>query len=63
MLQNHLQFMEQFTESHVASCMPQQAILRELLEGFSQLVSVFIDDRSKPKLYLYFLHNKAAKNV
>jgi hypothetical protein len=53
--------MEQFIESQVASCMPQQSILRELLEGFSQLVSVFIE--ASQNCIFYFLHNKAAKNV
>jgi hypothetical protein len=36
MLQNYLRLTKQFTESKAASCMPQQAICRGLLEGFSQ---------------------------
>jgi hypothetical protein len=52
--------MEQFTKSQEASCMPQQAILRELLEGFSQLVRVFIE--ASQNCIFYFIHNKAAKN-
>ncbi len=50
---------EQFTESQAASCMPQQAIWRGLLAGFSQLVSVFIEESQN--FVFYFLHNKVAK--
>ncbi len=39
--------------------MPQQAVWRGLLEGFLQLVSVFIE--ASQNLIFYFLHNKAAK--
>jgi hypothetical protein len=41
--------------------MPQQAFWRGLLEGFFQLVSVFID--ASQNFIFYFLHNKAAKNL
>ncbi len=40
--------------------MPQQAIWRGLLEGFSQFVSVFIE--AIQNFIFYFLHNKAAKH-
>jgi hypothetical protein len=53
--------MEQFTKSQVASGMPQQAILRESMEGFSQFVSVFIE--ASQNCIFYFLYKKAAKNV
>ncbi len=39
--------------------MPQQAFWRELLEGFSQLVNIFIKVRQN--FIFYFLNNKAAK--
>ncbi len=58
-LQNHLRVTEESTESQAASFMPQQAIRRGLLEGFSQLVSVFI--KASQNLNFYVLHNKAAK--
>jgi hypothetical protein len=43
----HIRLTEQFTESQAASCMPQQAICRGLLKGFSQLVSVSIEASQK----------------
>ena len=51
--------MEQFTESQAASSMPQQAIWKGLLEGFSQLVSVFTE--ASQIFSFCFLHNKIAK--
>ncbi len=39
--------------------LPQQAIFRGLLEGFLQLVSVFIE--ASQNFIFYILHNKAAK--
>jgi hypothetical protein len=39
--------------------MPQQAVWRGLLEGFLQLVSVFIE--ASQNFIFYFLYNKAAK--
>jgi hypothetical protein len=36
-LQNNLRLTEQFTESQAGSWMPQQAVCRGLLEGFSLL--------------------------
>ncbi len=41
--------------------MPQQAVWRGLLEGFSQLLSFFIE--VSQNFILLFLHNKAAKNL
>jgi hypothetical protein len=58
MLQNNLQLTELFTESQAGSCMPQQAVWRGLLEGFSQLVRVFIE--ACQNLIFKYLHNKAA---
>jgi hypothetical protein len=40
--------------------MPQQAILSGLLEGFSQVVSVFME--ASQNFIFDFLHNKAARN-
>jgi hypothetical protein len=39
----------------------QQAIWKGILEGFLQLVSVFIE--ASQNFIFYFLHNKAAKNL
>jgi len=39
--------------------MPQEALRRGLIDGFSKLVSGFIE--ASRKLILYFLHRKAAK--
>jgi hypothetical protein len=47
--------MEQFTKSQAASYMPQQAIWRGLLEGFSQL-------EASQNFIFYFRHHKAAQN-
>jgi hypothetical protein len=41
--------------------MPQPAIWRGLLDGFLQLVSVFIE--ASQNFFFSFLHNKAAKNL
>jgi hypothetical protein len=51
--------LEQLTESQVASWMSQQAFWRELLEGFSQFVNIFI--KARQNFIFYFLNNTAAK--
>jgi hypothetical protein len=58
--QNHKRLSEQLLESQAAIGKPEQATRRELLEGFSQLVSDFLE--VSRNYILENFHKKTAKN-
>jgi hypothetical protein len=57
--QNHRRLLEQLLKSQAASGNPEQAPFRGLLEGFSQLVSDYIE--ACRNFILDFLHKKTVK--